>query len=318
MTGLWKKWRGSERGAAVRRSLLCAAVFMLLSACLVWARERGDGEFLMKPDELRLLPNPDNFQSLCAVIKTAQGGLVVVDGGWEGDSERLAHTIRANGGRVKAWLITHPHADHAGALGMLLRDGALGIVIEKIYCSLADPQWYQDHGMGDPGIADELLAEFQRLPAGTVENGIGKGTEIATDDVTITVMNDRGVYPVNSVNNSCIVYKMRIQGKSILFLGDLGREAGEQLLRDAGADGLKSDIVQMAHHGQGGVGRDVYAAIAPETCLWATPEWLWNNDSGAGYDSGPWKTLKTRAWMEELGVTDHRCTKDGEIHMYFP
>lgn len=42
-----------------------------------------------------------------------------------------------------------------------------------------------------------------------------------------------------------------------------------------------------------------------------TPDWLWDNDSGAGKGSGPWKTLETRSWMEELGVREHIVAKDG-------
>ena len=67
----------------------------------------------------------------------------------------------------------------------------------------------------------------------------------------------------------------------------------------------------MAHHGQGGVTREVYEAISPSVCLWDTPDWLWDNNSGGGYNSGPWKTLEVRAWMEELGAIEHYVIKDG-------
>lgn len=72
----------------------------------------------------------------------------------------------------------------------------------------------------------------------------------------------------------------------------------------------------MAHHGQQGVDQDAYALIAPTTCLWPSPAWLWNNDNGGGVGSGPWGTLTTRAWMDSLGVKDNRSLKDGDVHMY--
>ena len=115
------------------------------------------------------------------------------------------------------------------------------------------------------------------------------------------------------VNNSDIVYQAVINGKKLLFLGDLGYEGGKRLLKECGEETLKSDIVQMAHHGQNGVGKEVYMAVSPDICLWPTPEWLWNNDSGDGPGSGLWKTLEVRGWMEELGVKDNYCTKDGNI-----
>ena len=68
----------------------------------------------------------------------------------------------------------------------------------------------------------------------------------------------------------------------------------------------------IAHHGQYGVNRDVYAAINPQIALWPCPQWLWDNDNGGGIGSGDWKTLETRQWMEELGVRVNYCIKDGD------
>lgn len=85
----------------------------------------------------------------------------------------------------------------------------------------------------------------------------------------------------------------------ILFLGDTGIESSKKLLRTQ-KEKLKSDIVQMAHHGQNGATKELYQAINPKICLYPAQEWLWNNDDGRGYNSGPWKTLETRKWMEEL------------------
>ena len=92
----------------------------------------------------------------------------------------------------------------------------------------------------------------------------------------------------------------------------MGYVGGQFLLKEAG-DRLKADIVQMAHHGQNGVDKKVYMAVAPRICLWPTPQWLWDNDNGDGYDSGAWRTLETRQWIEELGVERNYVVKDGDI-----
>ncbi len=103
-----------------------------------------------------------------------------------------------------------------------------------------------------------------------------------------------------------------INGRKALFLGDMSAEAGKQLIAENAAESVKCDIVQMAHHGQDGVGLEVYKVLQPEICLWCAPEWLWNNDSGSGLDTGNWKTLETRRWMAQLGVPYHLCIKDGD------
>ena len=103
-----------------------------------------------------------------------------------------------------------------------------------------------------------------------------------------------------------------MNGKKAIFLGDMGEEAGKQLIADNPPEKLKCDIVQMAHHGQDGVGFEVYRILQPEICLWGAPSWLWNNDSGSGMGSGNWKTIETRKWMAQLGVPYHLCIKDGD------
>ena len=74
----------------------------------------------------------------------------------------------------------------------------------------------------------------------------------------------------------------------------------------------------MAHHGQQGVTKEFYAVASPTVCLWPTPDWLWDNNAGGrGKNTGPWKTLETRAWMEEMGIDKHYVSKDGLIKMTF-
>ena len=57
---------------------------------------------------------------------------------------------------------------------------------------------------------------------------------------------------------------------------------------------------------------DVYQAISPSACLWCTPDWLWNNDAGLGYNTHCFKTIEVQGWMEKLGVKTHYVTKDGD------
>lgn len=66
---------------------------------------------------LTLLANHDTeAQQLAVIIETGEGGLIVVDGGWTDNTDYVLNQIKAKGGHVQAWLITHPDSDHAGAL----------------------------------------------------------------------------------------------------------------------------------------------------------------------------------------------------------
>ncbi|MHB8901832.1 MAG: hypothetical protein ACYC6Y_24010, partial [Thermoguttaceae bacterium] len=54
-----------------------------------------------------------------------------------------------------------------------------------------------------------------------------------------------------------------------------------------------------------GVSEAFYRQVHPSYCLWPTPDWLWNNDKGGGKNSGPWRTLEVRAWMEKHAIKAH-------------
>ena len=113
-------------------------------------------------------------------------------------------------------------------------------------------------------------------------------------------------------NNASLVFRMSLGGKVVLFTGDCGEKAGQKIVRiwkDTGM--LKADICQMSHHGQDGCDREFYEAVAPETCLWCTPRWLWDNDMGDGFNTYIFETVTVRGWMDEIGARRHLVMKDG-------
>ena len=69
----------------------------------------------------------------------------------------------------------------------------------------------------------------------------------------------------------------------------------------------------MSHHGQLGATFEFYKEVSPKYCFWPTPKWLWDNDLGEGFDTGPFKTIKVRNWMKELNVQENYVEKDGDI-----
>lgn len=74
--------------------------------------------------ELWMLGSTTGAQNLSIVIKSPNGKLIVIDGGWEADADKLSSLILQQGGKVDAWLITHPHEDHVGALCTILNDAS--------------------------------------------------------------------------------------------------------------------------------------------------------------------------------------------------
>ncbi len=242
-------------------------------------------------------------------IITSKGKVILIDGGTKGDTKQVQDAINEAGGIVDAWFITHPHEDHVGAFIDIVEN--TNIKINKIYTSVHDINWYQEND-------SEVIQENEEF-LNTLENEKIKGIieepkineKIKIDNILIEILGIKNPeIKENAGNNSSMVMKFNVNNKSILFLGDTGKESCEKLIKTQ-KDKLKSTIVQMAHHGQSGATEEFYKIVDPKICLWPTPEWLWNNDSGNGEDSGPWKTKETRNWINNLKVKENHVAKDG-------
>ena len=252
------------------------------------------------------LPEQTPVQMMSYVIQTVGGKLVVVDGGYSGDAPYLRKFLKERGNRVEAWFISHPHADHIDALTAILRDRG-GLKIVNVYASLPEEDWVSRCEPGSTASLHNLSDALQTAHLSVTDLKLGDDLKI--DGVRVEVLGVRNPeIEANALNNSSVVLRMSDKTKSVLFLGDLGVEGGEKLLNTTRGYRLHADYVQMAHHGQAGVGEQVYRTIAPSYCLWPTPLWLWDCDNGGGKGSGGWKTLEVRAWMDKLHIKRHYVT----------
>ena len=159
---------------------------------------------------------------------------------------------------------------------------------------------------------DRITEAIAKLPEAEKCGTLTKGQKISVAGAEITVMNEPFACTENSFNNSSVAYRVEMGGKRILFLGDMGWQAGEDFLANHTQEELKSDVLQMAHHGQRGVEEELYQEISPEVCLWPTPDWLWDNVQDGVAGAGSYKTPIVRGWMVTLGVKKNLCVKDGD------
>ena len=255
------------------------------------------------------LPAQTGTQIMSYVIRTANGKIIVVDGGMPKDAPYLRRFLATLGNHVDVWFISHPHSDHASAL-IEIANSLEGITIDRVYASLPTVEWMEER---EPATVKTLSGLNEALAKAklTVTTPL-LGDEFTIDGIHVEILGVQNpeIKP-NACNNSCLVWRMADEKKSVLFLGDLGHEGGQKILASPYRDRLPSDYVQMAHHGQAGVSEEFYTVVSPTHCLWPTPIWLWDVDNGKGKGSGPWLTLEVRAWMEKLGVTSHFVMKDG-------
>ncbi len=268
----------------------------LLLLPVAFAEEAADG--LFDGEKVLFLANRRNRQMLSSLIVTRSGELIVIDGGYREDAEYLLQKIREYGNSVSAWFLTHPHVDHVSAFNGVVAERPEDVVIETVYRKFPPAEMVAEQEPASLKLLRETEQALTASGARIVE--LERGESIEIDGVSIKVLR---VYEPEfaGLNASSSVLSVEIAGKRLLYLGDLSILAGEKLLRDYGAE-LKSDIVQMAHHGSYGVSKQVYGAIRPQIAVWPTPPWLWeNNRDDKGPGSGPWQTDQVRKWLEEIG-----------------
>ena len=239
------------------------------------------------------------------VIKTANGKLIVIDGGVDGEGKDkvpyMPSALRAIAGvgegeyfEVEAWFLSHAHKDHTYELSKMLAEYSAesNYKINNIYFDFPEfgsAEYPAQNGDMDASKIVENVNKYGEV-IGKGENyydqingafinteAVAKGLSLEIDGVKIDVLQTWDPADgTSNLNDTSIVLRFTIGEQTVLFLNDLGNIGGRRLLATYG-DALKSDIVQMAHHGQGGVNKDVYKAIGANVHLWPTPIWVWNN-----------------------------------------
>lgn len=264
-----------------------------------------------KTTKLTQLQNNSNRQMMGYVIKTDNNKIIVIDGGLKEDTSNLLNKIEQEGGQVEAWFLTHPHKDHVEAFEEIVKTS--DVKINNIYTTLNELSWYEEYEKYEMPEIREFFEVLENEKIKENRHEVNLNEKIKIDNVECEILGIKNPEITNnSTNNSSMVIKMKIHNKSIIFLADTGVESGKKLLENQ-KQKLKADILQMAHHGQSGAEKEVYEQIKPKICLWPTPNWLWDNDQGTGYNTGTWTTIETRKWMEELNVMKNYIEKDGDI-----
>lgn len=256
--------------------------------------------------ELTQISARSNDSMMSYIIETSNDETIVIDGGLKTEAETLKQYIQKYGNKVDYWFITHPHKDHVGAFIDIVEN--TDIEIENIYYSVNSQEWYNENEPNRAYEAEDFYRAIQneRIKAIAKTPQIGDKIKIGKNIYVEILQTANPEITYNAINNSSMVFKIYVNDKSILILGDIGTEASKKLINRYGKD-LKSDIVQMAHHGQSGATQELYKLVDPEICLWQSPQWMWDNVTGT------FKTLETRKWMEDLGVKTNYVAKDGDI-----
>ena len=234
-------------------------------------------------------------QAMCySLMDPENGDLILVDGGWTANADRVRSIINAYGGKVKAWFLTHYHEDHAGAFNALweeYRDR-----IEKVYVTPLD--WDEFSAAAQDWDTPETFEIFLRITEGDEKIvRLNRGDELDIGVFHVKNFNafDDQVRAAGDIPNNCsLMLKFSVEGSSVLFCGDIHGGYLSNYIMEQYGDELKASIVEPGHHGNNTMSYEFYELVNPKIMTIDAPEWLM---TGENYTA---KEMKT--WCEEHGI----------------
>ncbi len=228
---------------------------------------------------------------LSMLIRLEDGRFIVVDGGFNRANcannlltlmreQSKAYAKTDKDIKVAAWIITHAHGDHSGMIQR--RYSAFkGITVENFLVNfISDSErqkaistysnnWSSTEGGGYTGVleaASELKAKLRIVHVGQTYYFADAKLEI------LYTIESFGPNVCNAFNTTSLVVKATVSDTVVMITGDATGN-GLQAAAKAFGDYLKSDIVQVSHHGYTTWGNDsgtimAYKLMAPATLLW--------------------------------------------------
>jgi competence protein ComEC len=283
--------------AAIAMLVACASYFperalivaLAALAAAVWCPD------VLAPPRGMELHVIDVGQGDAVAVRTPRGRWILTDAGraWPGgDAGRstVVPYLRRYGGAVALFVLTHPHADHAGGAATVMR--------------ALHPAAYWDGafaGTSDPYHASLLGADS----AGVPWHRAHPGDTIAVDGVVVRVLApDSGwMAGLRDPNAASVVTLVEFGGVRFLLTGDA--EAGEEdrLVTRYGAS-LHAAVLKVAHHGsKTSSTRDFLAAVHPRLAIISV---------GAGNTYGH-PSAETLANLTRAGAAIVRTDRSGTV-----
>ncbi|MBQ3705611.1 MAG: MBL fold metallo-hydrolase [Clostridia bacterium] len=221
------------------------------------------------------------------VFRLEDGRFVLVDGGMDSGNyaENIYRTLSEQSPEpsnivIACWFLSHTHIDHTGAFMTMAEKYADRITVEEIasnFPSMADAACFRE-AWNTRRIKEHIHryfpdAKYSKVHTGQKLSFTGAEVEIlyTQDDLvrkSLSLANE-------TLNTASICMRITIGGNTIMLPADCDETANHILLNMYG-DYLKSDILQVCHHGGWGGTTEFYASVDPEVAIFSTSDELYS------------------------------------------
>jgi beta-lactamase superfamily II metal-dependent hydrolase len=252
------------------------------------------------------------------VVILEDGRFIIIDGGYRSDAENLYKFLRDNNCRadgkivIAAWILTHSHSDHVGALNEFADRFADKVTLELLICNPTQAFVFRKENQYNSYMTEKLpdvLAKFGAVRSYRPHSG----QRIRFCDAEFEILYTyEDFFPAKLpyMNDSSTVFRLTLGGQTVLFMGDC-ENLSTNLICDMYGGALKSDILQINHHGYSGGTVELYELVDPCYSMWTTSRPAFDlRITGEKYQ---WigNALKSNKYIADAMGVDHCLVADG-------
>lgn len=248
-----------------------------------------------------------NSNGMCIAYQLCDGSFLLFDSGygfgyhpggskgdgyanyWQNQAKEIYRTLEKMADEagvdeivIAGWFFGHPHWDHIGGFipfGDLfankVADGTL--TVEKVIFNWPNQETLQEmiYPKGQKMSHYIELVQESAAKLGAVEVEAHAGQTFYIRDAVIDVLctweeQTEWSDSWTSINegNSGTVFSLELGGERIMMLSDCGKSSTETMLDLYSADFLKSDVLQVAHHGYNAFTKPLNDKVDPDAVFW--------------------------------------------------
>lgn len=236
----------------------------------------------------------DNDIGLSVILTLSDGRLIVLDGGMPNEENHLGLLNAMRNASpdkdnvvIAGWYLSHAHIDHHGAAWQFIEQHLDKVKVEAFLLNYAADCHYENLTEDSWKKADDAQMFRKALEKVSPDTKIikphsGQVYHYGAEAVEIVYsVEDYYPEPLNYNNSSSLILRLHANGNSIMLLADTTHTSGARMMQLHGS-ALKSDMVQIAHHGMWASYSALYELINAPVLLWPsnlTNAKKWFNDS---------------------------------------
>ncbi len=226
---------------------------------------------------------PTDGNGMGYVVTLEDGRYIIFDGGYadqktgESQADVLYEFLEENyKGRerkieIAAWVFSHSHGDHYGAFQSFTSKYADRVKVEYFIYNAPSQSVYTSFD----GFLEKTLPTY--IPKSYPDAKIIKphtGQILKFCNVEFEVLYAQESFAPGKIallNDASLILRMNVNGQKVLFTGDAEASASNLLCEMYGSY-LKSDILQINHHGYSGGTVELYNLVDPTYTVWPTSQ----------------------------------------------